>query len=57
MTKTYEVVIRATITKTYTIEADDDIEANNIVYDIFDLHTEAGIPETYNQEVLSIEEK
>jgi len=54
--KTYEVTIRATITKTYTIEASDNDEAANIVYEIFDIHNEPDVPENYEQEILESRE-
>ena len=52
MMKTYEVTIRATITKTYTIEASDNDEAANIAYEIFDIHNEPNVPEDYKQEII-----
>ena len=48
----YEVTIRATITKTYVIEADDSDEAANVAYEIFDIHNEPDVPEHYTQEII-----
>ena len=52
MANKYEVTIRAVITKTYTIEADDNDEAAAAAYDIFSVQNEQDVPESYTQEVI-----
>lgn len=52
--KTYEVTIRAVLTKTYTIEADDEATAEVAAHEIFDIHNEPDIPESYDQETLDV---
>ncbi len=54
--KTYDVIIRATITKTYRVEANDETEADETAHSIFDCLTEPGIPENYEEDTLEIEE-
>jgi hypothetical protein len=53
--KKYEVTIKATITKTYTIEAPDDLEAMNIGYEVFSVETDE-VPEHYEQELVDVSE-
>lgn len=53
--KSYEVTIRATITKTYTVEAEDSIKAAEQAHELFS--TEPDPCEHYEQETLGIEEK
>ena len=50
----YEVTIQATITKTYTIEADSQDEAIMTASDRFELLEEDGISETYEQDILEV---
>ena len=54
--KTYEITIRATITKTYTIEADDAATAESIAHEVFVVQNESDIPESYEQETMDVEE-
>lgn len=51
--KTYEVTIRATITKTYTVEATDDNEALNTGHQIFSVELDEA-PEHYEQETIDL---
>ncbi len=50
--KTYEITIRAKLTKTYTIEANSIEEAEATANDIFDIHNEPDVPENYEQEII-----
>lgn len=50
---TYEVTIRATVTKTYTVEAADDNEALNTGHEIFSLEQDEA-PEHYEQETIDV---
>jgi hypothetical protein len=52
---TYEITIRATITKTYTVEAKNSDEAIELANELFSV-LEDGAPENYEQETLDIEE-
>jgi hypothetical protein len=51
---TYEIVIRATVTKTYVVEADTEDVACEQAHEIFNILND-DVPEDYNQETLSIE--
>ena len=51
---TFEVTIRATITKTYEVEAKDAQSAEDLANDMFTVSCEG--PERYEQETLTIEE-
>jgi len=53
--KTYEVTIRATITKTYTIEAEDASTAETVAHEVFVVTNEQDIPESYDQETMDVE--
>ena len=53
--KQSEVEVRATITKTYTIDAEDPQSAAEIASEIFSV-LEDGTPEDYQEEQLSIKE-
>ena len=53
----YLVTIRATITKTYEIEANNDTEADNLANEIFTTMAEKDVPEDYDQETLFVERK
>lgn len=55
--KTYQVTIRATVTKTYEVEADNADAACEEANSIFSVLNEDGIDENYQQEVIDIEEK
>ena len=52
MANKYEVTIRAVVTKTYTIEADDNDEAANIANEMFTVANEMDVPENYEQDVI-----
>ena len=56
MQKTYEVVIRATITKSYIVEAEDNDEAAEAACEMFNVNPEFDVPEDYQQEVLDSRE-
>ena len=51
----YEVTVRMTITKTYTVEADDEYHATEIAHEIATPAYEAGIDEDFNQETVLTE--
>lgn len=51
----FEVTIRATVTKTYTVEADTKEEAEATAHDDFDTVCD-GSDEDYNQETVCVEE-
>jgi capsular polysaccharide biosynthesis protein len=51
----YEVTIRATITKTYTVEAEDEDEASEIANEEFDVRTQENIDERYEQDTIEIQ--
>jgi len=53
--KTYEVTIRATIVKTYTIEAQNEDEALATGHDIFSVETDEA-PEHYEQDTVDVSE-
>lgn len=53
--KTYEVTIRATVVKTYTVEAADDNEALNIGHEVFSVLNDDA-PERYDQETVDVVE-
>lgn len=53
----YEVTIRATITKTYTVEAEDEDEASEIANEEFDVRTQENIDERYEQDTIEIQPK
>lgn len=53
--KTYEITIRATLTKTYTVEAEDAATAECVAHEIFDIHNEPDVPENYEQETMDVE--
>lgn len=55
--KTYNVTIRATITKTYEIEADDPGTAEAVAHEIFVVTNEPDIDENYEQETKNVELK
>ena len=52
--KTYEVTIRATVTKTYEVRAVDEESAEDLANDMFDVSYEGGIPDKYAQETIEI---
>jgi hypothetical protein len=51
--KTYEVTIKATIIKTYTIEAENEAEALATGNDVFSVETDEA-PEHYEQEIIDV---
>ena len=53
--KTYEITIRATITKTYTVEAEDAGTAECVAHEIFVIQNEPDILESYEQETVDVE--
>jgi hypothetical protein len=53
--KQYQVTIRATVTKTYTVEAENADKAIETGHEIFSV-LEDGADEDYDQDVLSVEE-
>ena len=53
--KKYEVTIKATITKTYTIEAENEAEALATGNDVFSVETDEA-PEHYEQELVDVSE-
>ena len=52
--QTYEITIRATITKTYTVEADDAATAEAVAHEIFVVTNEPDVPENYEQETIDV---
>jgi hypothetical protein len=52
--KNYEVVIRATITKTYVVKAESEAEATATAHDIFSVLND-GTDEDYDQDVVSVQ--
>lgn len=54
--KTYEVTIRATVTKTYEVRAVDEESAEDLANDMFVVSYEGGVSERYGQDTLDVEE-
>ena len=54
--KTYEVTIRATVTKTYEVRAVNEDSAEDLANDMFDVSYERGIPDKYAQDTIEIRE-
>lgn len=52
--KTYAVTIKATIWKTYTVEAESEADANDLANEMFSVLTD-GVPEDYDQETVHVE--
>lgn len=52
----YNVTIQAIVTKTYTVEAEDQDQAYQLANERFVLAEEFDINEVYQQETLEIEE-
>jgi non-homologous end joining protein Ku len=52
----YNVTIQAVVTKTYTVEAEDQDQAYQLANERFVLAEEFNINEIYQQETLEIEE-
>ena len=50
----YDVTIQAKITKTYTVEAENEDEAYQLASDRFELAEEFNVNETYEQDTLEI---
>ena len=55
--KTYNVTIRAIVTKTYEVEAEDAGTAEVVAHEIFTVTNEADIAENYEQETMDVEVK
>ena len=53
--KTYDVTIKATVIKTYTVEAEDEEEASLSAHEAFTVESD-DTPERYEQEILDIRE-
>ena len=56
MMNTYEVIIKATVTKAMVVSAESEDEAIDEAHDCFDLHYDS-YDEKYTQEHLSVEKK
>ena len=55
--KTYEIVVRVTLTKTYTVDAESKDEAIEELFSAgIDLEHDPHVPEYYDEEILSIAE-
>lgn len=54
--KKYNVTIKATVTKTYEVEAETEDQAREEAHGIFSVISEDGIPENYEEDTLSVEE-
>jgi hypothetical protein len=54
MENVYKVTIRATVTKTYTVNASSEDEAVEEAHQIFSV-LEDGVPEDYDQDTLEVE--
>ena len=54
--KTYAVVIRATITKTILVDAEDEMQASELAHQDFTVECEDD-DENYEQDTLSVEEQ
>ena len=52
--KKYNVKVTATITKWFEVEAEDEDEATDLAYEVFDC--QPSVTEKYYQEVESVEE-
>ena len=52
---TFDVTIRAVITKTYEVEADSQELAEEQAHDIFSVLNESGISEDYEQDTMNTE--
>ena len=50
----YDVTIQAIVTKTYTVEADNEDEAYQVANTYFKLNEEFGVFETYQQDTVEI---
>ena len=53
--KKYDVTVRAIVTKTYFVEAEDEDAAVDIAHETFSVLND-GIDENYDQDIVSIEE-
>ena len=54
--KTYNITIRATVTKTYKVDADNEDAAYEQANAMFSVLNESDVDEQYTQEVTDIEE-
>lgn len=54
--RTYEVTIKATVTKTLLIQARDADKAIEQAHEMFTVEPETGVKEDYDEECLSCEE-
>jgi hypothetical protein len=50
----YEVVIRAIVTKTHIVEADDEDAAEEAAYQVFSITHDNGVFENYKEEVVCV---
>lgn len=53
--KTYEVVIKGSVTKTIKVKAADENDAVEFAHQKFDVGHQKGIPEDYDEEVIEVE--
>jgi hypothetical protein len=51
--RTYEIVIRSTIDKTITVEAENEEDADEQAHELFDVAYQKEFDERYKQETLS----
>ena len=54
--QTYEVVIKATVTKTITVEADTEDAAENLAHELFSAEYVSGSNEGYEEDTISVVE-
>lgn len=54
--KTYNVTIQATVTKTYTIEANSEETATEFANQCFSVLNEDGVEERYDQQIIDMVE-
>lgn len=54
MSKEYLVTVRATVTKTYVVEADNEDDAADEAHEIFSVLPEDDVQENYEQETVSV---
>lgn len=55
MSNKYEVTIKMVVLKTYTVEANTEDEARDIVFEMATAMPELGVPEDYDEDIISIE--
>ena len=54
--KKYDVTIRAYITKTVRVEAENEDDAIDLAHQDFNYLPEKGVPEDYDEETMNVEE-